>query len=135
VSPGRVRSVPVYVRLQAGAPKKSGFALIIGASADLIRMNSTTMPTDLAGKAYKLSYTLPYEAVRQNRLSLQGYHLAYITRLGPAMDTTTKRPLPYVTDHQLHMSGAVRAVQVIPSAEVITRLVPLLLTATSRPLP
>ncbi|CAB4960646.1 unannotated protein [freshwater metagenome] len=47
----------------------------------------------------------------------------------------TNRPLPNVTDLQPFASGALRAVQVTPSGEVITRFVPLKDTATNNPLP
>ena len=48
--------------------------------------------------------------------------------------TTTKTPLPKVTETQLAEDGSVRAVQVIPSTEVAAT-VPVVATATNTPFP
>lgn len=57
-------------------------------------------------------------------------------RKGPRADgrSTANRPLAYVTEFQRFASAATRAVQVMPSGEVITRFVPSPDTATNRPL-
>jgi len=58
-----------------------------------------------------------------------------MTRFVPVLATATNRLFPYVTAAHEFASGALRAVQVVPSGLVMTRFVPEMATATNRLFP